>query len=131
MRNFQVTVNGNVYEVAVEEIGNGQAATSVSSTPSTVPTKTVPTTAKPATNKTKSASSAPAGAIKVTAPMQGKIVDVKVSQGQQVKEGDVLAILEAMKMENEIVAANAGTVSSVNVSVGQSVDTGDLIVSLN
>jgi biotin carboxyl carrier protein len=123
MRNFQVTVNGNTYEVAVEEVGNGQVATPVSA-PAAVSTKVATPAAKPAT-------AAPAGATKVTAPMQGKIVDVKVSQGQQVKEGDVLAILEAMKMENEVVAPKAGTVASVNVSAGQSVDTGDLIVSLN
>ncbi|QUH31780.1 biotin/lipoyl-containing protein [Vallitalea guaymasensis] len=125
MRNFQVTVNGNTYVVAVEELGNGQVATPVVSAPKAVPNKAAAPAKKPA------AASAPAGATKVTAPMQGKIVDVKVSNGQQVQAGDVLAILEAMKMENEVVAPAAGTVASVNVSAGQSVETGDLIVSLN
>ncbi|GMQ60099.1 biotin/lipoyl-binding protein [Vallitalea sediminicola] len=126
MRNFQVTVNGNTYEVAVEELGNGQVATPVVSAPTAVPNRAAAPAKKPA-----AAASAPAGATKVTAPMQGKIVDVKVSGGQKVQAGDVLAILEAMKMENEVVAPAAGTVASVNVSAGQSVETGDLIVSLN
>jgi biotin carboxyl carrier protein len=69
--------------------------------------------------------------VKLEAPMQGKIVAVKVSAGQAVQEGDVIAVLEAMKMENEIVAPQAGTVASVNVAAGQTVEAGDLIASLN
>ncbi len=126
MRNFQVTVNGNTYEVAVEEIGSGQVAAPVEA-----PAPAAPKAAAPVAKKPAASAATPAGATKVTAPMQGKIVDVKVSEGQQVQAGDVLAILEAMKMENEVVAPAAGTVASVNVSAGQSVETGDLIVSLN
>lgn len=119
MRKFQVTVNGNTYEVDVEEINGGaSAAPAVTSAPTPAPA------AKPA-------APAAAGGTKVPAPMQGKIVGVKVTQGQQVKEGDVLVILEAMKMENEVVAPCDGTVASVNVSIGQNVETGDLLVSLN
>ena len=66
----------------------------------------------------------------VTAPMPGNILKVAVSQGQAVKEGDLLVVLEAMKMENEIFAPKAGTVAAVNVAKGQSVDTGATMVVL-
>lgn len=119
MRKFRVTVNGNTYEVEVEELQGGQ--TVASTTPSVAPV-----VEQPKTN-----TSAAAGSTKVEAPMQGKIVGVKVTQGQSVNEGDVIAVLEAMKMENEIVAPQAGTVASINVTTGQSVEAGDLIASLN
>ena len=67
----------------------------------------------------------------VTAPMPGKILDVKVSVGQAVKRGDVIMILEAMKMENEIVASQDGTVASVQVAAGSAVEAGDTLASLN
>ena len=63
--------------------------------------------------------------------MPGTINDVKVSNGQSVKKGDVLVVLEAMKMENEIMAPRDGVVASVNVTKGATVNTGDLLVSLN
>ena len=66
----------------------------------------------------------------VTAPMPGNILKVAVSQGQAVKEGDLLVVLEAMKMENEIFAPKAGTVAAVNVAKGQSVDTGATMIVL-
>jgi biotin carboxyl carrier protein len=74
---------------------------------------------------------APAGAEAIKAPMPGNIIDVKVSQGQAVKKGDVLVILEAMKMENEIMAPRDGVVASVNVTKGATVNTGDVLLSLN
>ena len=64
----------------------------------------------------------------VSAPMPGTILDVNVTVGQSVKEGDILMILEAMKMENEIMSPSAGTVKSVGVAKGASVETGDLLV---
>jgi biotin carboxyl carrier protein len=117
MRKFQVTVNGNTYEVEVEELQGGQSV-------ATTPVVAAPVAAAP------KVSSSAAGSTKVEAPMQGKIVGVKVSEGQSVKEGDVIAILEAMKMENEVVAPKAGTVASVNIATGQTVEAGDLIASL-
>ena len=72
-----------------------------------------------------------AGAVSVKAPMPGNILDVKVAAGASVKAGDVLVILEAMKMENEIVAPQDGTVASINVNKGDTVNSGDVLVSMN
>ena len=72
-----------------------------------------------------------AGAVQVNSPMPGNILDVKVSAGQAVQAGDVLVILEAMKMENEIVAPQDGTVASINVHKGDTVNSGDTLVSMN
>ena len=72
-----------------------------------------------------------AGAVAVKAPMPGNILDVKVAAGASVKAGDVLVILEAMKMENEIVAPQDGTVASINVNKGDTVNSGDVLVSMN
>lgn len=121
MRKFQVTVNGNTYEVEVQELQEGASVTtSVAPMPSSAPVVAKAPVA-----------AGGIGAHKLEAPMQGKIVAVKVSIGQTVKEGDVIAVLEAMKMENEIVAPSSGTVASVNVAAGQQVEAGDLIASLN
>ncbi|MBQ3479472.1 MAG: acetyl-CoA carboxylase biotin carboxyl carrier protein subunit, partial [Clostridia bacterium] len=77
------------------------------------------------------AAAAPAGAEAIKAPMPGNINAVNVSNGQSVKKGDVLVILEAMKMENEIMAPRDGVVASVNVTKGATVNTGDVLLSLN
>lgn len=122
MRKFRISVNGNTYDVDVEEIKDGVApqpravapVSAVASAPAAAPA--------PATS---------AGGTKIEAPMQGKIVAVKVAENEMVNSGDVVAILEAMKMENEIVASESGTVASVNVAAGQSVDVGDVIITLN
>lgn len=128
MRKFQVTVNGNTYEVEVEELGG--SFTPVAATPVT-PVAATPVAAVTPKMVAPKATVVPANATKIVAPMPGKIVDVKVSIGQSVKEGDLVAILEAMKMENEIFAPSAGTVASVNVSAGTAVETNDVIVTLN
>ena len=72
-----------------------------------------------------------AGSVKVNAPMPGKILSVKASAGQAVKKGDVIMILEAMKMENEVVAPQDGTVASINVAAGDSVEAGAVLATLN
>lgn len=128
MKKFLIKVNGNQYEVEVEEVRDGSV---VASAPSYTPAPAAPAPAAPksAPAPQKSASG-PAGAVKISAPMPGTILSVSVNPGDSVKKGQVLLILEAMKMENEIVAPQDGTVASVNVVKGASVNAGDLLVSL-
>ena len=124
MRKFIVNVNGNSYEVEVEEVGAGTSAPVVQAAPVQSAPAQVPAEAPKATP------AVPAGGTKVTAPMPGNVLDIKVSNGQSVNEGDVLVILEAMKMENEIYAPCAGTVTVV-ASKGSTVNTGDVLISLS
>ena len=77
------------------------------------------------------AASGSAGSVVVAAPMPGKILSVKASAGAAVKKGDVILLLEAMKMENEVVAPEDGTVASINVAAGDSVEAGDTLATLN
>ena len=123
MKSYRITVNGNVYDVTVEETGS-TASAPVMSAPVSAP-------APAAAPKAAPAASAGAGAVKVTAPMPGKILSVKTSVGSAVKKGDVLMILEAMKMENEIVAPQDGTVASIDIAEGASVEAGAVLASLN
>lgn len=127
MKNYTITVNGIAYDVTVEEGGAGSA-------PVAAPAPAAAPKAAPAAPKAAPKAAAPAGAqgaVKVNSPMPGKILGVKVNAGQAVKRGEVVVILEAMKMENEIVAPSDGTIASVNVTVGQSVEAGDLLATLN
>ena len=132
MRRFQVTVNGNIYEVEVEELQGGQAAASVASTPVAAPAPAAPApkaeTAKPAPQQVTGGDQ---GEHKVNSPMPGTILDIVVNIGDSVKEGVPIAILEAMKMENVIVATASGKIASINVSKGASVNTGDLIATIS
>ncbi len=123
MKKFVVKVNGNVYNVEVEETQNFTNAPISAPAPAA---KAAPVAAPAAP-----AASVPAGAETINAPMPGTILDIKVNAGAKVKSGDVLCILEAMKMENEIVAPHDGTVSAVNVTKGASVNTGDALISLS
>lgn len=126
MKNYTITVNGNVYDVTVEE-GTGSAA------PAQAPRAAAPAAApKAAPAAPKAAAPAgTAGSVKVAAPMPGKILGVKANVGQAVKKGDVIVILEAMKMENEIVAPQDGTIASINVATGDSVEAGQALATLN
>ncbi len=129
MRKFMITVNGTAYEVEVEELG---ASAPAASTAAPVVPKAAPAAPKaaPAPTAKPAAPAGAAGANKVSAPMPGKILDVKVAAGDDVKKGQVVAILEAMKMENEIVAPVDGKVATVNVNKGASVETGDLLITI-
>ncbi len=132
MKKFYVTVNGNRYEVEVEEVkGDFQssaAAAPVNTTPQSTETpqvKEVPQTsaAAPKTAPRK----VPAAGEKINCPMPGTIVKVNVKEGAAVKKGELLFILEAMKMENEIVSPVDGTVASIAVTKGQTVNTDDIL----
>lgn len=123
MKSYKIYVNGQAFDVSVEEVGgSAPAAPAPAATSAPAPR---PAPAAPA------ASPAPAaGASSVKAPMPGTILGVKVAPGQAVKKGQVLLILEAMKMENEICAGGDGTVAAVRVQAGQSVNTGDPLVDM-
>ena len=109
MKKYRVTVNGTVYEVELEEL-TGSAPVSAPAAPAAAP-----------------APAAPAAGEQIRAPMPGNILAVNVTAGQTVKKGDVLMVLEAMKMENEIMCPRDGVVASVNTSKGASVESGTLL----
>lgn len=133
MKKYNVTVNGVTYEVEVEEVGEG-----VSAAPA-APVKAAPAAA-PAPAKAAAPAAAPApapkaasgaqGSIKVTAPMPGTILKMNVKVGDTIKANDLVCILEAMKMENEIFAAEGGVVKSIDAGQGASVNAGDVIITL-
>lgn len=132
MKKYNVTVNGVTYEVVVEEAGEVAAAPAPQAPQTAAPAapKAAPTpAAKPAATKP-AATKPAAGAKTVNAPMPGTILKVNVKVGDAVKKNDLICILEAMKMENEIFAAEDGTVTAINTPQGTSVNTGDAIVTL-
>ena len=112
MKKYRVNVNGTQYDITLEVL-EGEAAAAPKAAPA------------PAAPK-----AASAGGQSVAAPMPGTILAVNVKPGQAVKKGDVLIMLEAMKMENEIMAPVDGTVGAVNVTKGQSVQSGDVLLTL-
>ena len=116
MKKFNITVNGTAYEVEVEEVKAGGSAP--------VARPAAPVAAAPAPAPAAPAAAAGAGETAVEAPMPGKVIKVVAAAGTAVKSGDVVIILEAMKMQNEICAPCDGTVKAVNVSAGQTVTAG-------
>ncbi len=127
MKNYTITVNGNVYDVTVEE-GSASGAPAVAPVRAAAP---APAAAPAAPAPAAPAAGGGAGSIKINSPMPGKILSVKVSVGDSVSKGDVIMILEAMKMENEIVASEDGTVASIDVSTGDQVESGAVLATLN
>ncbi len=115
MKKYNVTVNGTAYEITLEVVD--AADVKAAPAPAAAPVPAPATAAAPAP-------AAPAGGETVTSPMPGTILSVNVKEGAAVNKGDVLMVLEAMKMENEIIAPCGGTIASVNVQNGASVETG-------
>lgn len=135
MRKFNITVNGKQYEVDVEEVGGAvqmprpMAATAAAAAPVPVATPApAPQASTAAPAPTPAPANIPEGGTKITSPMPGTILDIKVNVGDMVSSGQVLLILEAMKMENEIMAPAAGRVAAIPTSKGSSVNSGELLV---
>ena len=122
MKRFTVTVNGTAYDVVVEEVSEGAAPAPAAAT------KAAPTPkATPAPKKAAGAQ----GSVQVKAPMPGNILKVNVKAGDKVAKGAVVAVLEAMKMENEIFAPEDGTVVSVEVAQGTAVTADQVLITMN
>lgn len=149
MAKYQYKVKGVDYDVEIEDIKGNIASVTVNGIPFEVEMKKQPKAAKPkfhidsAAQAAKPEPKAPApakepqpvpaaaeGANAVTAPLPGTINDIKVKVGDQVKAGDTVVVLEAMKMQNNIEAETAGTIASVNVAKGDAVNEGDTLVTI-
>ena len=133
---YKVTLNDRTYEVEVEAgkamlLDEYAAVVPAAAVAAPVAASAAAPAAAPAPAPAPAAAPAPVAGEAVNAPMPGNILKVNVTAGQSVNEGDVLVILEAMKMENEIMAPKAGTVAQVLVSKGSTVDTGATLVVLN
>lgn len=121
MKKYKVNVNGQTYEITLEECDVKDAS---------APTSAPAASAAPAAPAAPSAAPA-AGSAAISCPMPGTVLAVNVTNGAQVKKGDVLFVLEAMKMENEIMAPKDGVVSGVSVAKGSSVETGAVLCTID
>ena len=148
MKTYKITVNGKTYDVGVEEIGGAaevkavqaaapapKAAPAPAPKPAPAPApKPAPAPAPkpaPAPAPTPVAPAAPAGGSDVTAPMSGKVISINVSVGDQVKNGQLLLVFEAMKMENELFAPNDGTVTKIHVEKGATLEVGVPVITIS
>lgn len=122
MKNYTITVNGNVYDVTVEE----GASTGAAPAPRAAAPK-----AAPAAPKAAPRAAAGAGSVKIEAGAAGKVFKIEANVGQAVKKGDTVVVVEAMKMEIPVVAPQDGTVASIDVAVGDAVEAGALLATLN
>ena len=130
MRKFNVTVNGVAYDVEIEEVGAVASAPVAAPAPAATPAPVAAPAAAPAAPKAAPAAQGKAGSVSIKAPMPGTILKINVKVGDAVKAGDVVCVLEAMKMENDICAPQDGVVSSVEVAQGASVATDAVLVTL-
>lgn len=122
MKNYTITVNGNVYDVVVEE---GSSTGAAASAPA------APRAAAPAVPKAAAPKASGAGSVKVEAGAAGKVFKIEAKVGQAVKAGDPVVIIEAMKMEIPVVAPQDGTVASIDVAVGDSIEAGAVLATMN
>lgn len=118
MKKYNVTVNGTAYEITLEAVDPAEVASPAPAAPAAAPAPAA---------KAEAPAPVAGGKETVSSPMPGNILAVNVAQGDTVKKGDVLLILEAMKMENEILSPCDGTVLSVNTTKGSSVETGAVL----
>ena len=123
MKSYTITVNGNVYDVTVEENTNGA--------PAAAPAPRAAAAPAPAPAATPAAAAGAAGSISITAGAAGKVVDVVAAPGAAVKKGDPVVVLEIMKMETPVVAPQDGTVASVEVAKGETVESGAVLATMN
>jgi biotin carboxyl carrier protein len=124
MKNYTITVNGNVYDVVVEEgATSGAPAAAAPRAPKAAPKAAPAPAAAPAAGAE--------GSVKIEAGAAGKVFKIEANVGQAVKKGDAVVIVEAMKMEIPVVAPEDGTVASINVAVGDAVEAGALLATLN
>ena len=131
MKTYNITVNGVTYTVEVEEVGAGAAVAAPVAAPVATPVAAPAPAAAPKAAPAAPKATGAAGAVSVKAPMPGNIMKVNCKAGASVKKGDVLIVLEAMKMENDICAPQDGVVASVEVAQGATVETDALLVTLN
>lgn len=129
MKKYNVTVNGKTYEVEVEEVGATAYSAPVAPTTAQIPIASAPA-ATPTPAPKAAPAAAPANGKPITSPMPGTILKINVAVGQKVAKGEALCVLEAMKMENDIVAPEDGVVASVNTQKGASVNSGDLLFTI-
>ena len=140
MKTYKITVNGQAYNVTVEETAGGVASAvpaAIAPAPAVVP---APAAAAPAPVSTPAPAATPAapasapkvasGGTRVESPLPGALLDYKVREGDRVKKGQVIVLIEAMKMENEIVSPCDGTVGTILIERGDSVNPGDLIMTI-
>lgn len=130
MRKFNITVNGKTYEVDVEEVG--RASTAAYTAPAAAaPVQAAPAAAPaPSAPAPKPAAASTGAGTPVKAPMPGTIVSIKVNVGDTVNKDTLVAVLEAMKMENEIFAGVEGTVTGIATNAGASINSGDTIITV-
>lgn len=138
MKNYKFTINGNEYNVEIKSMEDNIAEVEVNGTPFQVElAKEIKTSKTPklvrssvSTKTEKKPLSAPAGLSKIEAPLPGNIFQIKVKEGDSVKKGDVLLIMEAMKMENNILAEQDGVIKNIKVKEGDTVLQGDILVEI-